>query len=120
MFLPLLSDLLIVYGNMVALVLNEHLYLAMVENRAMLAETRAQGGSTDGSSSSEAVRAALANVKCKRMPIREQNVSDACVYTVKNTGFHMASELSLNRDAVVMSCWFRHRYDISNCTLCAW
>ena len=97
-FLPLLSDLLVVYGNMVALVLNEHLYVAMVENRAMLAETRAQGGSADGSSN-EAVRAALANVKCKRMPIREQNVSDACVYTVKNTGFHMASELSLNRDA---------------------
>ena len=97
-FLPLLSDLLVVYGNMVALVLNEHLYVAMVENRALLAETRAQGGSADGSSN-EAVRAALANVKCKRMPIREQNVSDACVYTVKNTGFHMASELSLNRDA---------------------
>ena len=65
--------------------------------RAMLAETRAQGGDIDGDSN-EAVRAALANVKCKRMPIRDQNVSDACVYTVKNTGFHMASELSLNRD----------------------
>ena len=63
----------------------------------MLAETRAQGGDIDGDSN-EAVRAALANVKCKRMPIRDQNVSDACVYTVKNTGFHMASELSLNRD----------------------
>ena len=63
----------------------------------MLAETRAQGADIDGDSN-EAVRAALANLKCKRMPIRDQNVSDACVYTVKNTGFHMASELSLNRD----------------------
>ena len=71
---------------------------------------RAQGGSTDGGgSSSEAVKAALANVKCKRMPIREQNVSDACVYTVKNTGFHMASELSLNREEATQCCleWFR-------------
>ena len=66
---------------------------------------RAQGGSTDGGgSSSEAVKAALANVKCKRMPIREQNVSDACVYTVKNTGFHMASELSLNREVATQCC----------------
>ena len=63
----------------------------------MLAETRAQGADIN-SDSNEAVRAALANVKCKRMPIRDQNISDACVYTVKNTGFHMASELSLNRD----------------------
>ena len=39
---------------------------AMMENRSLLAETRAQGGSVDG----EAVRDALANVKCKRMPIR--------------------------------------------------
>ena len=35
-FLPLLSDILVVYANMVALVLNEHLYVAMVENRVAI------------------------------------------------------------------------------------
>ena len=97
-FLPLLSDILVVYANMVALVLNEQLYLTMLDNRARLAEERAQRSQQEGGVG-EAMREALANIKCKRMPIREQAVSDACIYTIKNTTFHMVSELSLNRAA---------------------
>jgi hypothetical protein len=93
-FLPLLSDVLVVYENMVALVLNEHLYISMIENRALLAEKRAAHEKVG-----EAMKDALANIKCKRMPIKDQALSDACIFTIKNTGFQMVSELSLNRAA---------------------
>ena len=88
-FVPVLNELVVVYEKFLITFGHAALYRSLCSNRGKLAEARAQGeaGLSQG---------VLSNVQCKKLLVREQRMTDACIFNYTNTTFNQASHLSMS------------------------